>query len=214
MEWIWKAVVIVIAGTTLLRIAGRKSISQMTLPQTVLMIGIGSLLIQPLADKNIWMTIAVGAALVLTLVIIEFAQIKGNWLEKLLIGKSKVVIKDGVLQEKELKKVRMTVDQLETNLRQNNIARTKDVAWATLEPNGQIGYMLKPEAQPVTKKEFQAFASSIESSLARISAIPDTSELQKQLQELQTQLNEAKSGHLFIEVDRKSHINPPPEHLQ
>ena len=44
LDWIWKAVLIVLSGTLLLRIAGRKSISQMTLAQTVIMIGIGSLL--------------------------------------------------------------------------------------------------------------------------------------------------------------------------
>lgn len=48
MDLIWKSVVIVIGGTILLRIAGRKSISQMTLSQVVIMIGIGSLLVQPL----------------------------------------------------------------------------------------------------------------------------------------------------------------------
>ena len=44
MEWdfVWKAILIVLAGTILLRIAGRKTISQMTLAETVIMIAIGS----------------------------------------------------------------------------------------------------------------------------------------------------------------------------
>ncbi|MDY0404080.1 hypothetical protein P5G51_000430 [Virgibacillus sp. 179-BFC.A HS] len=49
---IWKAVLIIVFGTVLLRIAGSKSISQMSLPQIVLMVGIGTLLIQPIATKN------------------------------------------------------------------------------------------------------------------------------------------------------------------
>jgi len=45
MDFIWKAVVIVLIGTLLLRIAGRKTISEMTLAETVLMISIGTLII-------------------------------------------------------------------------------------------------------------------------------------------------------------------------
>ncbi len=71
-DLLWKAVLIVIGGTLLLRVAGRKSISQMTLAQVVIMIGIGSLLIQPIVGKNVFTTLLVGLALVLTLVIVEY----------------------------------------------------------------------------------------------------------------------------------------------
>ncbi|WP_399457266.1 hypothetical protein [Virgibacillus dokdonensis] len=97
-SWVWKAVLIIIGGTLLLRLAGRKSISQMTLAQTVIMIGIGSLLIQPLAGKNIWTTLGVGTVLVLTLIVIEFAQIKSDSFEGIITGKSKVLIHNGVIQ--------------------------------------------------------------------------------------------------------------------
>ncbi|AUJ24870.1 MULTISPECIES: DUF421 domain-containing protein [Virgibacillus] len=160
-SWVWKAVLIIIGGTLLLRLAGRKSISQMTLAQTVIMIGIGSLLIQPLAGKNIWTTLGVGTVLVLTLIVMEFAQIKSDSFEGIITGKSKVLIHNGVIQYDQLKKLRLTTDQLEMNLRQKNISRIEDVEWATLEANGQIGYALKPEAQPATKGDIQQLYTEI-----------------------------------------------------
>ncbi len=51
--WIWKAVVITLVGTMLLRLAGRRSISQMTAVQTLIMISIGTLLIQPISGSNL-----------------------------------------------------------------------------------------------------------------------------------------------------------------
>ncbi|KXH81887.1 hypothetical protein [Sporosarcina sp. HYO08] len=42
---IWQTALIIVVGTLLLRIAGRKTISQMTLAETILMISIGTLLI-------------------------------------------------------------------------------------------------------------------------------------------------------------------------
>ncbi|WP_405102717.1 hypothetical protein [Oceanobacillus sp. FSL H7-0719] len=86
MDWdlLWKAIIIVVGGTILLRFAGRKSISQMTLAQTVIMIGIGSLLIQPIAGEGIWSTLLVGLFLVLTLIVIEHMQVKWDSFEKLI----------------------------------------------------------------------------------------------------------------------------------
>lgn len=149
-------------GYPVLKIAGRKSISQMTLAQVVIMIGIGSLLIEPVSGESIWTTLAVGLILVLTLVIMEYAQMKSDKFEKFITGQSKIIIEDGKLNEQNLRKLRFTVDQLEMKLRQHNVAVISDVRWATLEPNGQVGYELKEEAQPVTKKEFLQLQADVQ----------------------------------------------------
>ncbi|WP_404456053.1 DUF421 domain-containing protein [Oceanobacillus kapialis] len=215
-DWIWKSVIIVIGGTFLLRIAGRKSISQMTLAQTVIMIGIGSLLIQPLAGEDIWVTLGVGTVLVLTLIVMEFIQIKGDLFENLITGKSKILIKEGVIQEKNLKKLRLTVDQLEMNLRQQNVQNINDVQWATLEPNGQVGFILKPDSQPVTKKEFQQLADDIKAYLQTVTPTQEVTQLHNQLQALTAQIQQANANGvgLFHEVQQKQHDNTPPKRLQ
>lgn len=214
-DWIWKAVLIVLGGTFLLRFAGRKSISQMTLPQTVIMIGIGSLLIQPVAGNNIWETLAVGAVLVSTLFLMEYAQVKGNIFEKIITGKSKVLIKNGQLQEKNLKKLRLTVDQLEMNLRLKNVLNISDVEWATLEPNGQVGFTLKKEAQPVTKKEFQQLATDIQGTLNQLAPSKELQQLNQQLTLLNTQLTQVTNQKdIFNELDEGNPKTPSPKHLQ
>ncbi|MGM8216368.1 DUF421 domain-containing protein [Bacillaceae bacterium W0354] len=157
MTWtlIWESLVMVLAGLLLLRIAGRKSISQMTLAQTIIMISIGSIIIQPIVEQNVWRTIVAASIFVLALVIMEYLQIKFNVIEKFITGKSKIVIENGVVVEKNLRKLRFTVDQLEMRLRQNGITSISDVKVATLEPNGQIGYELMPEAKPLTIRDFK-----------------------------------------------------------
>ncbi len=219
LDWIWKSIIIVVGGTLLLRLAGRKSISQMTLPQTVIMIGIGSLLIQPVSGKNIWVTLAVGTLLIATLFIMEYAQVKGNIFEKIITGKSKVLVENGTVKEQNLKKLRMTVDQLEMNLRMNNVKSIDDVEWATLEPNGQVGYTLKQELQPVTKKEFQQLSQSVEEMLSQLSTNQQINRLQNQLNELNQQLEEMKQKRdIFKEIDddekEQETQNPSPRHLQ
>lgn len=222
MDWdlIWKSMLIVLAGTILLRIAGRKSISQMTLAQTVIMIGIGSLLIQPIAGKNVWVTLVVGAILVLTLVVIEYAQIKFDGIEKLITGKSKILIENGNLNEKNLRKLRMTVDQLEMNLREQNVTKISDVQWATLEPNGRVALVLKPKAQPVTKKEFQQLQTDIANILQQLNLLTMQNEQQPQqqfkqnVQAIQKQPQQQNQQDIFEEIDKKSHQQKPPNYLQ
>ncbi|HWO78710.1 MAG TPA: DUF421 domain-containing protein [Bacillus sp. (in: firmicutes)] len=213
MEWnyIWKAILIVIAGTVLLRIAGRKTISQMTLAETVIMIAIGTLLIQPVSGQDIWTAFMVGAVLVLTLLFIELIQMKSDRFEKLITGKAKVVIENGQLNEKNLKKMRLSVDQLEMKLRQNSVSKISDVKWATLEPNGQLGYELKDEVKPVTKQDFEEFKQAI------VNLIPSNTQLTR-INEILNLINKPykpeSQEDIFAEVQNQTHKKNPPKHLQ
>ena len=152
---IWQTLLIFIVGTIILRIGGRKTISQMTIPQTVMMITIGTLLIQPVADQGLWTTFAIAVILVICLVITEFIQLKFDNAETAISGKAVPVIENGTLIENNLKKLRLPVDKLEQQLRQAGISNIRDVQYATLESNGQLGYTLKSEKQPATKEDIQ-----------------------------------------------------------
>ncbi|SDZ78042.1 Uncharacterized membrane protein YcaP, DUF421 family [Thalassobacillus cyri] len=201
LHFIWKSIVIVIGGVLILRLAGRKSISQLTVAQTVMMIAVGSLIIQPVGDRNIWITMVVTFLMVLSLIFIEYIVLKYDTLETLIYGKSLIVIEDGVINEQNLKKLRLTVDMLEVRLRQQNIQNISDLQWATIESNGQLGYMLKPDMQYSTKKDIQMLMSMIQ-------ANQSTSPLQTAV----TQSDD--SDNIFKEVKNENHMEEPPEGLQ
>ena len=152
---VWKTVLILVVGLILLRIGGRRSISQMTAPHTIIMIMLGTLLIHPVKSKGILSTIGISLILILSLILIEFIELKFNGLESIIAGKAKIIIENGQLNEKNLKKLRLTVDQLETHLRQLSITSISDIEYATMEVNGQLGYTLKKEKQPATKEDIQ-----------------------------------------------------------
>ena len=151
---IWQTLLIFIVGTIILRIGGRKTISQMTIPQTVMMITIGTLLIQPVADQGLWTTFAIAVILVICLVITEFIQLKFDNAETAISGKAVPVIENGTLIENNLKKLRLPVDKLEQQLRQAGISNIRDVQYATLESNGQLGYTLKSEKTACHKRGY------------------------------------------------------------
>ena len=135
MVVVWESLLMVVAGLFLLRFAGRKSISQMSLAQTVVMISIGSIIIQPIVESSVWRTLLAASMFILALIVMEYLQVKFNFMENFITGKSKIVIEQGELKTKNMKKLRFTADQLEMRLRQQGINRISDVKTATLEPN-------------------------------------------------------------------------------
>ncbi len=154
LTWFFKSFLIFAVGTFILRIGGRKSISQMTISQTIVMIGLGSLLVQPIADKGLLITFGASLTLIIFMILSEFSQMKIDLLETIFSGKAVIIIEDGVLNFKNLKKLRLTMDKLETRLRQVGISSIEDVKHATIEVSGQLGYELKDNKKPLSREDF------------------------------------------------------------
>ncbi|MGG3279155.1 DUF421 domain-containing protein [Paenibacillus solani] len=156
---IWKSLVLITFGMMLLRIAGRKSISQMTIPTTITMISIGTIIVQPIAEESILLTGVAAIAFISVLIFVEILQVRWNRFEKWIKGPAIIVIEGGQLEERNLKKLRLTVDALEMKLRLQGISKISDVKTATIEPNGQLGYELQDSAKPVTVSQLESLLS-------------------------------------------------------
>ncbi|AVD54677.1 DUF421 domain-containing protein [Priestia filamentosa] len=199
MNFIWQSAILILAGIFLLRIAGRKSISQMTLPQTVVMISLGTIIVQPIVEKSMMKAIGGAAVFTLAIVVLEYIQVKSNAFEKFLTGKSKTVIQNGQLDIKTLKKLRLTVDQLEIRLRNQGITNIQDVKTATIEPNGQLGYELQDDAKPLTVGEFKNVMAVY---------FPQLAKLQDSSVQSPTQPKSNPSSNIFEEVNQKQERHP------
>lgn len=161
LNWIWQSILIFIVGTFILRVGGRKSISQMTISQTIVMIGLGSLLIQPVSGKGLLVTFLAAGILTILMIITEYLEIKIDFLETMFSGKAVIVIENGKPNIKNLKKLRMSIDRLETRLRQSGISSIEDVQYATIEVSGQLGYELKNNKRPLNQEDFIKLMSEI-----------------------------------------------------
>ncbi|MCA1027563.1 DUF421 domain-containing protein [Cytobacillus kochii] len=201
ISWIWKSMLIIIFGILLIRISGRRSISQLTISQTVIMISIGTLLIQPVSGKNIWTTFLIAAILIVTLMLLEYIQLKWDFTETLFTGRSKIVINNGTLDEKNLRKMRLSVDKLEMRLRQNGIENIKDVQWATIEPSGQLGYLLIDKKKFATKEDVEKVQETLNYLLLQL----NNSNLIQPSTNQQNDLN----SNLFSEIEGKHSPSPP-----
>lgn len=191
LNWIWQSILIFFVGTFILRLGGRKSISQMTISQTVVMIGMGSLLIQPITGNGLFITFLAALLLSVLMVTMEYLEVKVDFLESLFSGKAVIVIENGNLNIKNMKKLRLTIDRLETRLRQAGISSINDVKYATIEVSGQIGYELKDDKKPLTKEDFRTLMAEI-------------SEMKKVVEvNIKPQNNKCGENNIFEEINSK-----------
>jgi uncharacterized membrane protein YcaP (DUF421 family) len=85
--------------------------------------------------------------------ILSYACLKSDFLIKLTNGEPLIIIQDGKILEKNLKKCRLNVDELLSQLRQKDVFKLSDVWYAILEQNGSFSVLLKSEKHPVTRKD-------------------------------------------------------------
>ncbi|GAE30247.1 DUF421 domain-containing protein [Halalkalibacter hemicellulosilyticus] len=193
MNFIWESIVMIFTGFLLLRVSGRKSIAQMTITTTIVMISIGAIIVQPIIEDSVIKTMITIAIFISILVFIEYLQMKFNSLEKLFTGKAISIIEDGQIHLQNLMKIRLTIDKLEMQIRQQRISNISDIKNATIEPNGQLGYELFPDSKPLTVGEFKKLMGG-------------TVQLQNQSPDV--------DGSLFYEIKNRNHAIPNPDELK
>lgn len=155
------SIIMISVGFFAMRLAGRKSLSQMTIAQTVIMIAVGSILVEPVKDNSVLITISSIMIFILVLILLEWVSFYFPKFEKWFVGTKRILILDGEILHENLKKLRMTNDILEMSLRLKGIADYSKIHIATMETNGHIGIKLKDEFESVDKHEFKKFEQDI-----------------------------------------------------
>lgn len=165
MNYIWESVAILFTGVCLLRIAGKKTIAQMSGLEIITILAIASTTGHAISEQGLWKTILALCSLVAFLMLIQFLAIKYNFVKRLMIGKPTPVIQDGKIMMNNLKKLRISVDQLEARLRENGISSVTDVKNASFEITGQFGYELMNNVKPVTLEDLQKNFEKLQSNI-------------------------------------------------
>jgi uncharacterized membrane protein YcaP (DUF421 family) len=141
LELIFSALTMIVAGFLAVRFAGRKTLSRMTISQAVIMIAVGSVLVEPVKSiigESEFQTMVAIVVFISTLLILEFFTIRSKTIEQILIGKPVTVISNSVVDYKALRRLRMTESQLYMLLREKGVFEIGEVRTASIEANGEI----------------------------------------------------------------------------
>ncbi|MBN2981417.1 MULTISPECIES: DUF421 domain-containing protein [Cohnella] len=134
------------------RILGKKQISQLTFFEYVLGITLGSLagFISTDIEANYWHgTLALLVWFVVPF-LFELLTLKSKTARRIFEGKGRVIVKEGKIMEDNLKKERLTADEMLSQLRGKGVFNLADVEFAVMETNGEVSVLLKKDKQPLS----------------------------------------------------------------
>jgi len=134
------------------RIMGRKTISQMTFFNFVVGITLGSVTAnlalgaQPTAYSA--STIIIVLTLLTTLT--AYVHVKSTKATKIINSEPVVVIDNGQIVNRNMKRIRMTLNELSALLREKNVFSMADVEFAVMEIDGKLSVLPKAAKLPLT----------------------------------------------------------------
>ena len=134
-----------------MRVMGKAELSKMSPFQMIVSFMIAELAAMPIESPDISMISGVTAIFTLLFlqVLISFLSIKSDRLKNLFSGAPSLLIKNGQINQKEMKRLRITISDLLEALRIGNCPSLASVDYAVMESNGNLSIIQKAEEQPL-----------------------------------------------------------------
>ena len=147
-----RTVIIYIFIIAAMRVMGKRQLGELQPVELVVTLLISDLAAVPMQESG--MPLLNGLVPIMILVALELLlsglMLKIPAFSRLISGKPIVVVNNGMLDQNALKKLRLTLDDLMENLREQDVFDIRDVQYAIAETNGKISVFPQPKDRPVT----------------------------------------------------------------
>lgn len=140
-----------------MRIMGKRQLGELQPSELVVAIMISDLASVPMQAIDI--PLLSGILPVMTLIIAEvvmsYLSLKSKHMRKLLSGEANIIIYDGHIDERELRKLRFNINDLLEELRLNGCHDISDVQVAVIETSGKLSVIPKDSARTATTEDLK-----------------------------------------------------------
>jgi len=131
---------------------GKRQIGQMEASEFVVAMLVADLASIPMQDGGI--PLLSGLIPLITVLGLELVlshlSLKSIWFRKILCGKPVILIENGNILQGNLRKTRVTMDELTGHLREKDVLDLQDVQYAILETNGNLSVFPYPKQKPAS----------------------------------------------------------------
>ena len=151
----FRSVILYIVVLIVMRMMGKREISQLQPFELAISIMIADLASIPMTEVGVPLTngiIPIIGLLVMHL-IISVLNLKSTKAREIMCGKPSILIAKGKIDEKVLRKERFTINELEERLRSKDVYNLGDVEYAILETSGEVTVIQKPEKRTTTPED-------------------------------------------------------------
>jgi uncharacterized membrane protein YcaP (DUF421 family) len=150
-----RTIILYLVLITVIRLMGKRQIGQMEASEFVVTMLVANLASIPMQDSGIPLFsgfIPIVTVLGLELVL-SHLSLRSIRLRKLLCGKPVILIENGNILQENLRKTRVTLDELTGHLREKDVLDLRSVQYAILETNGNLSVFPYPKDRPANAKE-------------------------------------------------------------
>lgn len=144
--------IIVIAS---IRIMGRRQVGELQPSELVITMLISNLATMPMEDRSApFLTGLISIVVLVCFEVFTSYILKDSpMMRKIICGSPQVIIKDGKIDQKVMKKLRFSIDDLIEELRANDVFDFTEVDCAIAETTGQLSVFKKYQYQEVTNQD-------------------------------------------------------------
>ena len=146
MDIVLRAIIIYLLVFVFTRALGRRELSTLQPFDFILLVVIGDLIQSGVTQNDLSVT---GVLIVVCTignlqVIFSYLSFRFRRVRPLLQGEPIVLVENGQLIDRNMRRERLTLDDLAEKARLNEIASIDEVKWAVLETNGDISFIKQP----------------------------------------------------------------------
>src|SRR5436190_22831241 len=145
MDLVLRATVIFFFVFLVTRAVGKRELSSLEPFDLILLVVIGDLVQQGVtqSDYSVTGAIIVISTMALLTVALSFVSFRFRRLRPVLEGEPVVLVEDGKIIDRNMRRERITTAELEAEGRQQQVLAVEDMRWAVLETNGRISVIPK-----------------------------------------------------------------------
>ncbi|MDQ0198760.1 DUF421 domain-containing protein [Neobacillus ginsengisoli] len=157
MEWCLRTVIAYFILLISAKVMGQRAISQLRLLDFVIALMLGNIIAHPLSDQTIGMKGSIVSTIALVALYMGgvFLSLKWVGFRKVVDSVAFPLINKGEISYQGLKKARISIEDLLSELRKEKVEDVKKVALALWESDGKISIFLDPQYQAITPAAYQ-----------------------------------------------------------
>ena len=150
-----RTVILYVALIAVIRLMGKRQIGQMEPSEFVVTMLVANLAAIPMQEED--MPLLSGLVPMLVVLIMEltfsYLSMKSIRLRKLLCGKPVILIENGKVIQKNLRRTLVTLDELSGHLREKDVLDIQAVQYAILETNGNLSVFPYSKERPASARD-------------------------------------------------------------
>ncbi|WP_242224354.1 DUF421 domain-containing protein [Bacillus cereus group sp. BfR-BA-01380] len=149
LQIVFRTILLYCVMLIIFRLMGKREIGELSVLDLVVFIMLGEMAVIAIEnmDKAIWHQLVPMVLIMAIQIVLSLVSLKSQRIRHILEGEPAIIIREGKIDEKQMRKQRYNMDDLLMQLREQSIGDIRDVEYAILEPSGRLSVFEKKKSK-------------------------------------------------------------------